>query len=139
MNFKDEDILIGVGVLDWRRHERIGDRYGSFCLFKDHVSEESIPLLKLDGYGKLIVIVREIRESRHIGDLLHGFLPEKPEVGEVIELGEGSVFYDIDEFGESIGLKPSDNRKTFWLKPKMLYRCHSQTVGVYFRKVDLGS
>ena len=82
------------------------------------------------SYGK-----RGTRESNHIGDLFHGFMPKTPEIGEVIELGEGNVFYDIDEFGENIGLKPSDNRKTFWLNPKMLYRCHSQTVDVYFRKV----
>ena len=42
MSSKDEDILIGVGVLDWRKHERVGDRYGSFCLFKDSMFEETI-------------------------------------------------------------------------------------------------
>lgn len=132
-DIEDGDILIGVGVLNWRRAERIDDRYGSFCLFKDAISEESIPLVKLDGYGKLIAKVIDVRESDHIGDLFHGFFPKKPEVGEVIELGEGNVFYDEDEDGETIGLQPSDNRETFWLNPKMLYRCHSQTVEVYFR------
>ena len=130
----DECILVGVGILNWRRQERIGDRYGSFCLFKDAVSGESIPLVKTEGYGKLVAKVKAVRNSEHIGDLFHGFFPTKPDIGEIIELGEGMIFYDADESGETVGLKPADNRDTLWLNPKMLYRCHSQTVEVYFRK-----
>lgn len=127
--------LLGTGRLNWRRHERIGDRYGSVCLMHEE-DEGTFDLPKHTGYGKLIAIVKENRDSAHIGDLFHGFFPEKPEVGEVIELGEGDIFFSRDEYGDTVGLKAKDKRLTFWLNPKALYRCHNQTVELYFEKKE---
>lgn len=133
--YLDKDIMIGVGVLDWNKNERISSRYGSFYLFNDVILRVPKALFHIKGYGKLIGRIRENRLSNHIGDIFHGFFPEKPDVGDVIELGEGILFYDEDIHGEMVGLKPLDNREVFWLNPKSLYRCHSQTVEVYFREV----
>ena len=30
-------------------------------------------------------------------------------------------------------VKPDDDRETFWLDPKALYRCHQQTLVLWFR------
>lgn len=124
--------ILGTGRLNWRRHERIGDRYGSICLMHNE-DNGTFDLPKYTGFGKLIAIVKEARDSTHIGDLFHGFFPQKPEIGEVIELGEGDIFYDNDEYGDMVGLKPRDNRETFWLNPKALYRCHDQTIELSFQ------
>ena len=124
--------ILGIGRLNWRRHERIGDRYGSVCLMHEN-DEGTFDLPKYEGFGKLIATIKENRDSTHIGDLYHGFLPEKPEIGEIIYLGEGMIFYDRDEYGDMVGLKPGDNRETFWLSPKALYRCHEQTVELSFQ------
>lgn len=126
--------LIGMGKLNWRRHERVGDRYGSICLMHEE-GEGTFDLPKFQGYGKLIAEIITNRESMHIGDMFHGFFPTKPEIGEIIELGEGTIFYDRDEYGDMVGLKPKDDRDTLWLNPKALYRCHEQTVDLYFEKV----
>lgn len=127
--------LIGTGILNWRRHERISDRYGMVCLYKRFGSEDTIELKKFTGYGKLIAKIVETRDSKHIGDLFHGFFPQKPNVNDIVQLGEGDVFYDEDEIGEIVGLKPKDNRETFWLSPQELYKCHDQTVELYFERM----
>lgn len=124
--------ILGTGRLNWRRHERIGDRYGSICLMYNE-DNGTFDLPKYTGFGKLIATVKETRDPIHIGDLFHGFFPQKPEIGDVIELGEGDIFYDNDEYGDMVGLKPKDNRETFWLGPKALYRCHNQTVELSFQ------
>lgn len=126
------DKVLGTGRLNWRRFERVGDRYGSVCLTHNG-DNDTFDLPKYTGFGKLIAVVKETRNSTHIGDLFHGFFPQKPEIGEVIELGEGYIFYDHDELGEMVGLKPMDNRETFWLDPKALYRCHDQTIELSFQ------
>jgi hypothetical protein len=129
------DVLLGKGVLNWRAFERRTDRYGAVCLYKDHSgSDVTVPFVKIEGFGKLVAIIKENRTSTHIGDLFHGFFPEKPKVGEVIELGEGNIFYEVDEYGETVGLQPKNGRVIFWLNPQLMYRCHGQTVELYFRQ-----
>jgi hypothetical protein len=81
--------------------------------------------------GKLIAEVIATRKSSHIGDLFHGFFPTTPNIGEEIELGEGTLFYEPGEYF-AVGLKPDDNRETFWLIPQNLYRVHEQTVKLFF-------
>lgn len=129
------NLTLGVGRLNWRRRERIDDRYGSVCLMHEK-DEGSFDLPKYVGFGKLIAFIKENRDSTHIGDLFHGFFPEKPDIGEKIELGEGFIFYDRDEYGDMVGLKPTDGRTTFWLNPKALYRCHEQTVELRFQSAE---
>jgi hypothetical protein len=130
--------IIGTGRLNWRRYERVEDRYGTVCLMHDE-DEDSFDLARYTGFGKLIATIKETRDSSHLGDLFHGFFPTKPEIGEVIELGEGDIFYDHDEYGYMVGLKPRDNRRTFWLNPKALYRCHEQTVELSFQTVEVNN
>lgn len=121
---------LGTGVLDWESEERISDRYGLVELFL-RLRE----LLKLNPvteklHGKLIAIVREIRELHHIGDLFHGVRPTIPEVGERVELGTGAIFFEED----AVGLMPDDRRATLWLDIRALYRLHNQTVTLYFEE-----
>lgn len=127
--------LIGTGRLNWPREERVCDRYGCVVLGPDvdaAASRLPLDLPEDGGKGQIVAEVLATRQSTHIGDLFHGLRPETPNVGEMIVLGEGHAFHKADEWGEAIGLKPLAPRETFWLDPKSLYRCHDQTVNLYF-------
>ena len=131
--------LIGTGILNWPRHERMFDRYGLVALWpRDDEYGSPLPMdvVPLEGVrGQLIAKVLEARQSTHIGDLFRDLRPETPEVGEEIVLGEGVVFYELHEDGQVfVGLKPEDGRTNDWLDPKMLYRAHAQYVELYFKK-----
>jgi hypothetical protein len=133
---------IGVGTLNWNRGERIGDRYGAVGLWPGDESsievEYSLPLnLPPEGKrGRLVAHVLATRESGHIGDLMRGLYPQTPEVGEIILLGEGTVFWEADKDGRRIGLRPDDGRDHDWLDPEALYRAHDQTVRLLFEEVE---
>lgn len=121
---------LGTGVLDWEREERISDRYGVVKLF-NHPGEGKKPIRLrhlTEAYGGLIAVVREVRDSSHIGDLFHLVFPSKPEVGEQVILGEGTLFFGDD----GVGLMPDDGRETLWLDIHALYRVHNQTVTLFF-------
>ena len=129
-------VLIGTGVLSWPRNERVSDRYGTVMLqseFSD-ASDNFIPLDESqDGkHGRLIAEVKETRQSPHIGDLFRGIRPVVPAVGDVIELGRGTLFFDQCDGFRSVGLKPADGRKSDWLDPHQLYRAVHQTVALCF-------
>ena len=111
--------------------ERVSDRYGSVKLFTSISQEETVPLdQSLSGKrGQLLAVVKETRESNHIGDLFHGILPTKPSVGDEFVLGKGVLFFD-NIF--TVGLKPMRMRKNLWLDIKKLYKAHCQTVELYF-------
>ncbi len=132
--------LIGTGILNWPRDERVFDRYGLVGLWpRDNEHGDPLPMdvVPLDGFkGQLIAKVLESRKSTHIGDYVRGIFPETPEVGEEIILGEGTVFYEVVEDRTFIGLKPDDGRKTDWLDPKKLYRAHQQYVEIYFKETE---
>jgi hypothetical protein len=127
---------IGTGVLDWAREERISDRYGVVILF-DRPSDprKAIRLFRAhEGrYGRLIAVVREIREPSHIGDLFHQVFPSKPDMNEIAVLGEGTLFFA----GDGVGVLPEDNRQTLWLDIHALYRVHNQTVTLFFDKAQV--
>jgi len=123
--------IIGVGVLNWDRSERVCDRYGSVNLSRTVESERKIALTVLEGrHGRIIAEVRETRESRHIGDMFRGAYPQKPKIGERIVLGEGTVFGQAG----SVGLRPDDGREDLWLDIHALYRAHEQTVALVFEE-----
>ncbi len=133
--------LIGTGILNWPRHERVYDRYGVVALWPrddEHGDPLSMDVVPLEGIrGQLIAKVLEARKSSHIGDLFREIYPVTPEVGEEIVLGEGIVFYDVNSDGRTfIGLKPEDGRTNDWLDPKKLYRAHAQYVELYFKKSE---
>ena len=67
-----------------------------------------------------------------MGDLFRSLKPITPKIGEVIELGHGFLFYEKNDI-LSIGLRPQKARESDWLNPSALYRCHHQTVELYFQ------
>jgi hypothetical protein len=94
-----------------------------------------VPHVRLLAYGlgqrgRLVAEVLATRPSTHPGDLFHGWHPTTPEVGERIQLGVGTLFFE--ELWEVAGLRPDDGRETFWLDPPALYRAHEQTVRLVF-------
>ena len=121
---------LGTGVFDWERGERVSDRYGLVELFQ--TPGKLVKLNRIDQrlHGKLVAIVREVRRSSHIGDLFHGVKPTVPEIGERIELGIGTIFFE----DESVGVMPDDGRETLWLNIRALYRAHSHIVTLYFEE-----
>jgi hypothetical protein len=126
-----DKILIGTGILNWPRFERISDRYGSINL--NEPGDVTIELSSVTGYGQLVAEVKEIRQSRHVGDFCRELSPTTPTLGEILILGEGRVFFDDYN---TVGLKPADGRNSDWLNPKVLYRLHEQTVDLYFVKTE---
>jgi hypothetical protein len=125
---------LGTGVLNWNPEERKSDRYGAIFLNPSIGSEEMVPLVQVKNqpHGRLIAIVEETRQSRHIGDLFHGVYPKTPKKGQKIVLGEGELFFTDDNM---VGLKPDDGRDTLWLKIRALYRVHEQTVTLCFEEI----
>ena len=118
--------LLGTGQLGWFATERRTDRYGAVALFD---GEGIVPLTVVDGKGSLVASVVKTRQSPHIGDLFHGFFPSTPNVGDEIELGSGTVFFEDG----AIGLRPDDDEQyTFWLNPHKLYLAIDQDVELYF-------
>lgn len=133
----DRDLLVGEGVLTWNRHERVSDRYGTVYLMAEGgdslggENEDARPALRIpdrEARGCLVAEIVNTRESTHIGDFFRGIRPSTPTVGDVILLGEGSIFRE--EY--SVGLSPKDDRTSDWLDPHALYRCHEQTVRLWF-------
>ena len=122
-------IFLGKGVLTWYPGERKSDRYGAVWLMKNDGNK--VELRSVEGFGELWALVKETRESHHIGDLFRGFVPTTPEVGEKIKLGKGMIF--LEDF--AVGLTPEDGRGADWLDPKALYRVHDQTVELYFEQL----
>lgn len=137
--------MLGRGVLNWNRYERIGDRYGAIWLYREPMTEAFNPNANTErhpwpalpaGRGRLVAEVLEARESPHIGDIARGLFPHTPKVGERILLGEGTLFledYDGKEGGcPALGLRPDEDRDYDWMDSKALYRCHNQTVALTF-------
>lgn len=130
-------ILIGTGILNWPREERVHDRYGVVALYSEEDELLPMEVKPLKVRGQLIATVLEARQSRHIGDLFREIYPVTPEVGEEIVLGEGVVFYETHPDGRTfIGLRPEDGRRTDWLDPEKLYRAHQQYVELYFKEFN---
>ncbi len=88
--------FLGSGVLAWDGSERRSDRYGCVSLMDGPHSTSSRQLqTRREGcHGRLVVVVKETRQSHHIGDLLRGVFPTTPNVGEEIVLGEGTLFIE---------------------------------------------
>ena len=74
----------------------------------------------------------ETRQSSHIGDIFRGISPSTPQIGDSIELGEGTLFVSASPEGQWVGLEPDELRNSDWLDPEALYRVHDQTVVLSF-------
>lgn len=87
--------LLGVGRLNWNARERRCDRYGFVRLFDEEGENLSLNGVELEGKkGRLLAEVIETRKSEHIGDLARGIKPSTPDLGEIIELGEGEFVFE---------------------------------------------
>jgi hypothetical protein len=139
-----QQILLGVGVLNWDGSERRSDRYGFVNLFtdmsmekrvnfSDRLTVQKVRLLIAGRKVRLIAVVKETRKSSHIGDLFRIIFPSTPSIGEIIPLGEGLLTFLDDT---TVGLKPLDGRKNDWLDPHALYRVHEQTVALVVEIMD---
>ena len=120
--------LLGEGILNWDRMERVSDRYGYVHLTTTPMDEERVTLARYAGTGQLFARILATRQSSHIGDFARGIFPQTPAVGEDILLGYGVLDYQDTK----VGLLPEDRRETDWLDPHGLYRCHEQTVALMF-------
>lgn len=104
-------VVLGEGILNWCRYERVGDRYGTVNfaagdgMTDPHEVFADAPIGKV---GTLSAEVIEGRESGHIGDLAHGLGPGGAlEPGETVELGHGELFVQDDARpGIGIGVHP---------------------------------
>jgi hypothetical protein len=136
------------GIFTWPRMERVTDRYGAIAItdkayedrmtgpaaeFKGAAVQSDLPLL-VGKRCRIVATVLETRDSNHIGDIFRGIGPSRPNVGEVIDLGEGEFFIEPDQDwavgGVTFGLKPDDGRPNDWFDPRKLYRLHDQTVAL---------
>lgn len=120
-------VVCRVDEFMWNGGERRSDRYGSFIV------NNPDSFKPLEGKQvKVLITVLEVRPSEHIGDLFHGFFHTEPKVGEHHTLAVGTLMI-IDD---SIAIKPSDGRDTFWIDPMLLYRLHQQTVEIEVQESD---
>ncbi len=137
---------LGIGVLTWGRGERVSDRYGAVFLMPEgqnslNSGDPFVPLARpstittTDGRGRLIAEVLETRQSTHIGDFFRGLRPTTPKVGDRFTLGEGTLFFATEEWGDQVGLTPFDDRESDWLDPTVLYQVHEQTVRLLFERL----
>lgn len=139
-------IILGRGVLNWPRGERVGDRYGLVTLSPTSGGYNDLPDKPAGSYtaldatiqagkrGRIVAVVLKTRQSHHIGDMFRGIYPSTPKVGEEIELGTGTLFYE-NPYGDAVigvGVKPDKPRNSDWMDPRKLYRCHDQTVELRF-------
>ena len=126
-----------TGVLCWQAKERRSDRYGGLMVLNgDGPTEcESVglePLHPLVGrHVKIVAKVLEARESYHIGDLFRQIFPKTPKVGQVFELGTGTII-EIDRQDEPeqfiFRRDGVDENDSDWIDPRLLYQLHNQTV-----------
>lgn len=136
----EEAILIGNGLLDWPKEERVSNRYGCVNLYPSSEAEEAIELpwdlIRGQKKGTLFAVVKEVRRSNYSEDDIYQQFPnllrlKTPAVGERIVLGSGTVF--AGDYN-AIGVKPDDpQREEEWLDWEALRRLHWQRVDLYLK------
>jgi len=130
---------VGHGVFGWSGTERRTDRYGAFVLAADRIANHlDVKALRLLN-GKRVHITCKVvtnRESGHAGDLALKVFPTTPDVGEVVDLGVGTLCLEDAGYDNmtAVALVPNDGRDTFWFDPRKLYRLHDQTVDVFIEE-----
>lgn len=138
-------MVTGVGIFSWEGLERRSGRYGFVALWSSNYFETDHCKVELDVKAvialegkrvKMTAEVVETRKSGHIGDRFYKIQPETPEVGEVIELGVGTL--QLKWFNDvlTMALEPSDGRDELWFDPRKLYRLHDQTVKLALEETE---
>jgi hypothetical protein len=128
--------LIGRGILTWIKSERVSDRYGTCWLMTEGDNSLSGSFTRAemwfppDGeYGTLIALMLKPIESTHVGDFFRGLSPRTPNTGDIIVLGNGAAFKELQCDGiVAVGIKPDDGRESDWLNPRALYDVHESLV-----------
>lgn len=135
---------LGTGVLTWHAGERRTDRYGTVFLMPAGCNSRGLgippSLVRFNPAlaatcGQIAARVMETRDSTHVGDWALGVFPSRPEVGELVALGEGTLFFEErPEGGHAVGVRPAlaGGREHHWMEPAALYRVHEQTVELLF-------
>lgn len=125
--------LLAKGVLTWDGAERRSDRYGAIHLGSPVDSE-------LVGQRvRLTAVVTATCKSGHIGDLTLQIFPSIPNLGEIVDLGVGTLRTAPCSWPDPnpvITLEPGDGRETFWFDPRKLYRLHEQTVEIFVEETS---
>lgn len=145
--------VIGVGLLDWPRKERITGRYGTIALYAPDHENKPIDLPSAyDGrHGVLIARIagESIRPTTRTHAVELGIASEEelPRLGTDYLLGQGTLFreaLDPAEVGEgkyAIGLHPDDGCQSDeeqelynapWLNDDYLHCLHQQIVELSF-------
>ncbi len=133
---------LGYGIFAWDGTERRSRRYGSVIVDtkpfegpdRVEVQMDTAAITQLVGKRvRLTVEVVATRTSTHFGDAFLHIVPTTPEMGEVIELGVGTLLTIPLTWLEhpAFCLAPDDGRKEFWIDPRKLYRLHDQTVNIF--------
>lgn len=138
---------VGHGIFCWNGSERRGDRYGAFVVgYAPYEGNERVAAhLDIAALRPLVgkrvhvhVAVVKTRQSGHLGDLFHGWIPSTPNEGEIVDLGVGML--GLEDAGwdslTAVVLEPEDGRTTFWIDPRKFYRLHDQTVDVMIVETD---
>ncbi len=143
-NIKNDPVA--YGIFTWDSQERRSNRYGSILVANTNYNQDAptasgCDVERLDKLRhkrvRITCEVVAIRASGHAGDRFLGIMPTTPNVGEVIELGVGTLdCQDGFDGSPEISLRPNDGRKQFWIDPRILYRLHDQTVRVYIEETD---
>lgn len=130
---------LGAGFLGWMADERRTDRYGTVTL-RETVDDRGRPIgLQVPDSlvgrpGTLIAVELNAAPPRgfaSIRDALDGFGADE------IVLGVGTLFVDAYRDGtQAVGVHPADRRKTPWLDPNALSRCHHKAVALMLRTFD---
>ena len=128
-------VLLGKGVLIWPSRERHLDRYGFIKLKESEDVDSAEVRINTEHVGIAGCLACQIVETRTspMEDHFRGIIAETPKIGEIIVLGNGTLYENDDK---SIGIVPEDDREIDWLNPKALYRCHLQTVRLFFLQSD---
>jgi len=137
----------GFGIFGWNGAERRSDRYGAFVLDRSPFSGTESVAAHLDMgalqklVGKRVRVTCKVlrtRDSGHIGDMFLGIKPTRPNEGDVIDLGVGTLRLEDAGFHSltAIVLEPCDGRHNFWIDPRTLYKLHDQTVDVFVEPTE---
>lgn len=98
-----DTITLGTGILNWSRHERITDRYGTVHLnhAPDGADFDPAPFdtVPVGTRGQLVAVILRARRSTHCADLARGLAPTTPAVGEEVTLGVGTLIVAGSDHG----------------------------------------
>lgn len=137
-------VCVGKGILTWLKSERVSDRYGSVYLIEDGQTsltgddDGKLPTLWSPPAGEMGVLIAEVldaRESTHIGDLFRGLSPRTPKTGDIIVLGTGRAFTEVQADRKCIGVNPVKDDGSSWMNPRALYDCHESLVRLVWCKL----